>query len=360
MVLALGTGFASAQTWQMDEFMIGGWGGPVDEVTAKAFVDAGFNACMGKVEHLELCRAHGLKAILFDATPEFAREHQGDEAIWGYYVQDEPKPEQFVEAGQRLAAFQEADPTHPGYINLMSWMPIANYFEAVPARFLSYDYYQWWWGTANHFTQLAAYRQGALDAKVPLICWVEANADKRYEWGEAGAGYLPDNKAKLRQSVFTALAYGMKGIQWFTTGLVFNQDGSLTESGKDVQAINASLRMLGPILIRLRSDAVWQTEPLPLAGEPLPAAGPVATESPDLVIGSLVDDADRSRYLLVVNRAVDRAQLADVTLRGLSAGAERLDLHTGRWRDLGRPAEDGTLRTELRLDAGDGKLLRVR
>ena len=315
VVLALGTGFAWAQTWQMDEFMVGGWGGPVDEITAKAFVDAGFNACMGKVEHLELCREHGLKAILFDATPEFAKEHQGDEAIWGYYVQDEPKPEEFAEAGKRLAAFQEADPTHPGYINLMSWMPIADYFRVVPARFLSYDYYQWWWGTANHFTQLAAYRQGALDAKVPLICWVESNADKRYEWGEAGAGYLPDNKAKLRQSVYTALAYGMKGIQWFTTGLVFEKDGRLSKSGEDVKAINAGLQVLGPVLVRLRSEGVWHTGDLPNAAEPLPADGPVTTECPDLVIGSLVDDADGSRYLMVVNKDLAKSRICSLQFR---------------------------------------------
>jgi len=192
MMLGVAT---QAQQWQMTEFMISGWGAPTDEATAQAFVDAGFDTVMCKVEGLELCRTHGLKGILFDATPEFAARHQGDEAIWGYYVQDEPKAEEFAQAGERLAAFQAADPTHPGYVNLMAWMDLGQYFATVKPWFLSYDYYQWWWGPQNHFGRLAAHRQAALEAGVPLICWVEANADKRYEWGEAGAGYLPDNAA---------------------------------------------------------------------------------------------------------------------------------------------------------------------
>ena len=350
----------AADGWRMDEFMVSGWGGPTDKATARAFVDAGFNTVMSKVEHLELCRAHGLQAILFDATPEFAAEHHGDEAIWGYYVQDEPKAEEFANAGERLAAFQAADPTHPGYINLMAWMDLDQYFQTAKPWFLSYDYYQWWWGSGNHFGRLAAHRAAALKAGVPLICWVEGNADKRYERGEAGAGYLPDNAARLRQSVYTALAYGLKGIQWFTTGLVFTETGELTESGVDVSRINADLVALGPILVRLRSTDVWHTSPIPEGEKGLPEDGRIATSAQDLLIGALVDDEDGAQYLVVVNKSIERAQWSTLAIGQVAAAVEKLDRKARRWRVQATPNAAHVADVDLRLEPGDGVLLRLR
>ena len=351
---------AMADGWRMPRLMISGWGGPTDAATAQAFVNAGFNTVMCKVEHLELCRGHGLRAILFDATPEFAAQHRNDEAIWGYYVQDEPKAEEFAQAGARVAAFEAADPTRPGYVNLMAWMDLKQYFATVKPRFLSYDYYQWWWGPKNHFGRLAAHRQAALAAGVPLICWVEANADKRYERGEAGAGYLPDNAVKLRQSVFTALAYGVKGIQWFTTGLVFGEDGALTESGADIQRINADVNALGPILVRLRSTGVWHTAPVPEGAQALPTDGRIATTSEDLVIGAFADDAAHTEYLLAVNQSIEKPEWVVMSLDNVATPVEVFDRETHQWSVLGVPATAGRTGVEFILQPGDGALLRLR
>ncbi|MBM3472669.1 MAG: hypothetical protein FJX75_05285 [Armatimonadetes bacterium] len=359
LITALSAG-AMAEGWRMPEFMISGWGAPTDEATARAFESAGFNTVMCKVEQLELCRAHGLKAILFDATPEFAAQHQGDEAIWGYYVQDEPKAEEFAAAGARVAAFEAADPTHPGYVNLMAWMDLKQYFATVKPRFLSYDYYQWWWGEKNHFGRLAAHRQAALEAGVPLICWVEANADKRYERGEAGAGYLPDNAAKLRQSVFTALAYGVKGIQWFTTGLVFGKDGALTESGADIARINADVNALGPILVRLRSTNVWHTGPVPEGAQALPGDGRIATKTGELVIGEFVEDGTGAQYLMVVNESIEKPKWVVLALSGVAGPVEVFHREARKWSAVSAPDGDGRANVEFILQAGDGVLMRVR
>jgi len=349
----------AADGWRMEEFMVSGWGAPTDEAAAKAFVEAGFNTVMGTVEHLELYRAHGLKAILRDATPEYAAEHQGDEAIWGYYVQDEPKAEEFAQAGERLAALQAADPTHPGYVNLMAWMDLNRYFSTVKPWFLSYDYYQWWWGSQHHFGRLAAHRQAALEAGVPLICWVEANADKRYEWGEPGAGYLPDNAAKLRQSVYTALAYGVRGIQWFTTGLVFRPGGALTESGFDVRAINTEVNGLGPTLLGLRSTGVRHTDPVPEGASGLSEDGRIAAASPGLVVGEFVEDATGGTFLLVVNRSTESNATAALTVRGIEARVSAFDVNPPRWYDAGLRDAAGQAEVTLALAPGGGALLRL-
>jgi len=341
-------------------FMISGWGGPSDETTAAAFVDAGFNTVMANTAQLELCRAHGLRAILFDATPEFAAAHRGDGAVWGYYVQDEPRAEEFAQAGARLAAFQTADPTHPGYINLMAHMNLDEYFRTVSAWFLSYDYYQWWWGPQGQFDRLGAHRAAALKAGVPLICWVEANADKRYERGEAGAGYLPDNAVKLRQSVYGALAYGVKGIQWFTTELALDKTGKLTESGADVATINKELAVLGPVLVGLRSTGVWHTTPVPAGTEELPAGGRIATQCEALAIGSFVDDADGAEYVMVVNTSIEKPAGVSLSLSQVSDSVDELDREAGEWRTLAAAGPEHVAKAELTLAPGDGALLRIR
>ena len=122
---------ASAQEWEMDEFMISLWGGPTDEATAAALADAHFNTVMCGSGQLDLCRQHGLKALVMDATPETAAALADDPAVWGFYVQDEPKAEEFEAAGERMAAFHAAAPGRPGYVNLMAWMDLGQYLRTV-------------------------------------------------------------------------------------------------------------------------------------------------------------------------------------------------------------------------------------
>ncbi|MGC9316856.1 MAG: hypothetical protein ACP5KN_02325, partial [Armatimonadota bacterium] len=158
---------------------------------ARAVADAGFNTVMCPAEHLDLCDQHGLRVIVRDVTPEQARALRDHPAVWGWFVQDEPKEPPSV--ADRVCAFHEADPDHPAYVNLMAWHDLDAYIGAVHPRVLSYDYYQWWWNPAHHFGRLEAHRRAALEAGIPLICWVEANADPRWEWGEKGQTRLWDN-----------------------------------------------------------------------------------------------------------------------------------------------------------------------
>jgi len=346
--------------WRLDQFMISVWGGPTDAATARAYADAGFNTVMSRYESLDFCRAAGLRAIVLGGTPESAANHRGDPAVWGWYVQDEPKAEEFEQAGQKAAAFAAADPTHPPYVNLMAWMDLDQYFKAVPMPFLSYDYYQWWWNPRHYCGRLEAHRAAALARGIPLICWIEANADQRYEWGKPGATYLPDNAAKLRQSVMAALAYGVKGIQWFNDSLVFERSRELrtrlTASGRDIQAINRDLRGLGPTLLGLRSRAVYHAEPLPPSTQPLPAGGPVQVRGGHMTLGLLDNSAGRTLYLLV-NRDIARARPATISWDGTGRLVRRLDPATGQWLPVATWDSRGRTAARVTLAPGDGVLL---
>jgi hypothetical protein len=280
-------------------------------------------------------------------------------------VQDEPTAEQFADVGKRAAAFHAADAKHAAYVNLMAWMNLDDYLSTVKPRFLSYDYYQWWWNRDRHFGRLEAHRRAALQAGIPLLCWIEGNADGRWEWGEKGQTYLPDNEPKLRQSVYTSLAYGVKGIQWFNAFVIFDHAPgrvllpTLRQAGEDVKALNAELQALGPTLLRLRSADVFHTRPLAEHTRPLPADCWVQTRRPGLVLG-LFDEGSGQDYAMVVNRSVTRSARPELTFAAPRRHADRLDRATGAWVSLRPPPGHGPLTVRLTLAPGDGELLRVR
>ena len=111
----------------------------------------------------------------------------------------------------------------------------------------------------------------------------------------------PDNEQKLRHSVYSALAYGVKGIQWLSAGLMVAHDQCI----KDVAAINAELKVIGPTLMKLRSVDVFHTAPLPTNTRSIPLKHWVHVEGEPtcegIVMGMFKDEDDMD-YIMFVNR----------------------------------------------------------
>jgi len=339
--------------------MISAWGAPTDEATAQAYADAGFNTVMAKSDMLDLCAKHGLRAIVMDATPELAAKMKDHPGVWGWYVQDEPKAEEFGKVGERVALFHAADADHPAYVNLMAWMDLKQYLQTVKPRFLSYDYYQWWWNPQHYCWRLEVHRTAALEAGLPLLCWIEANADPRWEWGKAGATTLADNLPKLRQSVSLAVAYGVQGIQWFTGGLCFEKDGRLKRSGEDVALINHELQALGPTLLSLKSEAVYHTSPLPPHTAAVPADLWLQSPYRNLTLG-LLRGADGSRCVVTVNRDIAHEREVSLHLDKAVAGLEAFDPAGQQWQAVEVERVGGHGVARVKLAAGGMVLLQVR
>jgi len=348
----------------MNEFMISFWGGPEDEASAQFIAQADFNVVMCKSDKLELCRKYGLKALLFDASPGLASQLTEDPAVWGYYIVDEPgSAEEFRGLAAKVKTFRKVDPNHPAYINLLSSGGdyLNSFIETVHPDILSYDYYQWWWGSGVYFAKLEEYRTAALNAGIPLICWVEANANPSAE--RDTPTYPPDNAQKLRQSVYTSLVYGIKGIEWFVGPLIFDNDEvtgtlELTQAGKDVAAINVELKLLGPILVQLHSVDVFHTPSLPSDTRELPADYWVQTEESDLVLG-MFKDSMQNDYMMVANRKIDDRRR--VVLRFLQSVAivEKFDKKESRWINLPLSKSEKYQFVEFIIAPGDGELLKV-
>ncbi len=321
-LLLLAAALPVSAQWKMDEFMIFAYGGRLgSEDRIKAYADAGFNLVGGEKDKLDLCRKYGLKLMAFDAKPEDAAAIRNHPALWGYHIIDEPL-HNFPALSELHQAYRKADPAHIDYSNLISLggTYLSSYMETIKPRLLSYDYYEYWWGMEGHFTKLELYRKAAMKAGIPWVLFFEVNSHAKAQWfdGKREYAYRPDNRERLRRGIYTALAYGLKGVEWFSGAAMFKPGTTeLNECGKDVAAINAELRALGPILIKLRSVDVFHTEPLPRDARPIPEDHWVQVFNygyPGLVLGTFKDDQDVD-YAMVSNTNYEGKQLVAMEIR---------------------------------------------
>ncbi len=318
-VLSLAIGVAARS--RPSEFFIYLWNEPkiADvEARAKALAEAGFSVVDWSPDRLDVLERHGLRGMIHNATPELAARLAAHPIVWGYHVKDEPYPEaEFDAIAEQVRRLREADPGHLPFVNMLSTTGefLRTYMRVVEPDLLSFDYYQWWWGSNRYFEKLEQFREAAMLAGVPLAACIEVSTNPAIERGDST--YLPDNARKLRQSLYTTLAYGAKGIEWFNAAQMFEADRPvLTPAGRDVAALNQELRRVGPILATLESVDVFHTPPLAAGTRTAPVEHWVQLTGeegrPGLVQGMFRDPGGLD-YMLVANR--DYREMQSVTVR---------------------------------------------
>lgn len=334
----------AAADWKMSEFMISTWGTPPvadDEEKAKALADAHINVVKWDADKINLCRKYGLKLMVMGATPEMASQLSDNPALWGYYVIDEPEVDKFSGLAKQFKALHKADPDHPAFINLLprAGKYLQKFIEIIQPEIVSYDYYQWWNGCSEtgHFEKLEQHREAALNAGIPLSCCVEINTKPSAE-GDPGwaCDTTPpsDNAQKLRQSVYTSLAYGVKGIDWFPASHMYEGNSSkLNQCGKDVVAINTELKLLGPILIKLRSVDVFHTPPFSCSTQKAPPDYWVHALGAVLVQGMFKDD-EGNDFMMVANRNYQYGRKVILRFQRPVKSVEKFNKQTGEWEPL--------------------------
>jgi hypothetical protein len=376
-LLALGC-LPEGRAWQLNEFFIYLWyapDGPDPETNAKALAEAAFTVVDWDQAKLDVLQRHGLKAMVHGAFSEdLARKLAGETNIWGYHLGDEPYPEdKFPPIAEQFRIVERVAPNHVPFINMLSTTGdfLRSYMDVVRPSLLSFDYYQWWWGMDRYFEKLEQFRETALGARVPLAACFEVSANPAADRGDMT--YLPDNLAKLRQSIYTTLAYGAKGIEWFSARMLFEPKSAiLTPAGRDVATLNREIKRIGPVLLGLRSIDVFHTPPLPAATRTPPKdywLHVLAEDGrPGLVQGMFKDEQGRD-YLLVANRDYRNAQAVNVRLqskwRGIapwnkpktySYSIEQLNKASLAWKSVSSSSISGF---NFVIGAGDGELFRI-
>ncbi len=362
--------------WQLREFLIlysDGFpaeqvAGRLTELSTRRIAAAHYNTVMCGTPELELVAKAGLRCLTIGwsqgapdwigeaVSPAIARTLATNPAVWGYYVTDEPDNKNwkrgavFQQLADRVKEYRAADLNHVAWINMTSATGtfLADYMEVVKPDLLSFDLYRWWAREGDWWRGLEAHRDAALRAHVPMIMWIESNSsEKRFN------AHLPppeDNATKIRWSVYTSLAYGSKGVQWFI--------GSTNE---DVANLNAELSVLGSTLVNLKSRHVFHTSGVPPEGLRLPESSWYFTDAPNLVIGEFVNPGEpNGSYFLIANKSIDDDidAVFEIRRRVVSTVEEVNKKSVGRTA-LPMERQAGATRVRLHLPAGDGRLIRV-
>ncbi len=327
-----------------EEFAVLAWGDvPADRDQVKGMRDCGINlAGIVPLERLNLLHEFGLKGFVFDPTihvvdaeagldeAEIERRVKnvlakvnGHPAVFGYYLRDEPNASLFPSLGRWVAAFRKLAPTTPGYINLFPNYAspaqlgtqtyeehLERYLTLVRPAVLCYDHYALMEdGTLRdgYFQNLEAVRAAALKHNVPFWNVVLANAHFTY---------AEPSPAGLRFQAFTTLAYGARGIAYFTyfAPAIGNyrlapvdQFGHRTPTWDMLRNVNLQIHRLGPAYLKLRSVNVFHHPSVPNGCHGMDSAKHVAEVSGrDLVVGEF-EGPDGSAWALVVNKDLHRS-----------------------------------------------------
>jgi len=330
---------------------------------AKYTAGKGFNCVEAELDKLEVCRKAGLKVRLgsidinklLDAAPKL----KDDQAVLGYFISDRRSRDAFPGFARTARAFEAADPNHPTlFINRAEYNQFPEFVEVVKPMVLDYYHYHWW--HKNHperyYLYLRMFRDLSVKHDIPQMRCLGSN----------------NPPEKIRQSMYVALAYGVQAFHfwppWFVTCKMDKdrnavlEDGKpvfgLSDAGKAVSEVALELKALGPVLLKLKNQAVYHTDKtLPMGAERAPADLWFQPEGESFLVGIFNDD-QKDRYLLPVNHDVEKTR--ELTLRFKDRVAvELLDRKTAKWRSPELEKRDAERVLKLTLAPGDGELLRV-
>ncbi len=380
---------AAANQTSYDFFPISYWVGPPADQNQderyKEVAECNFTLTFGG--DINVVHKHGMKCMVFDnrifsalakpgaetdvgieaAVKDFAKHP----AFFGFFLRDEPNARDFLalaHVNQRLIA---QDPKGVPYINLFPTYAsqeqlgnptyeahVEQFLSDVKPKVLSYDHYALLQGRdrPDYFLNMEIIRSGSLKHNVPF--WFILLSTPHF-------GYRTPSEGDLRWQVFTALAYGAKGIMYFTYWTVKEQnwgdgiikaDGTRTERYDIIKRINAEIKALGPTLLPLTSRKVYHTAAQPPNGASRPdeSAWVQKVEGGDLVVGELQDGKDKL-FLFLTNASHSQAADVSVTLKKKVKAVREVPKSAGAQTVTARNAA----RFSVSLAAGDGRLLAV-
>lgn len=381
-------------------FLLSFWCAPPPEETNlqryREIAECGFNVvlppCGGwstELNHqiLDLCQKTGLKALIGDGRvvakqtndPDFARnldaviaEYAHHPALAGYFVVDEPNASAFPLLGAVNRYLLEKDPKRLPYVNLFPNYAseqqlgtktydehVARYIKEVQPALVSWDHYALFEKGERdiYFENLEIVRRHCLQANLPFVQIVLSVPH---------GPYRDPDETDLRWQAYTTLAYGAKGILWFTywtpavdpqwrfRNAIINEKGTPSAKYTILKDLHARIRAIARVQMRLRSIGVYHTPPLPKGTVGLDDNAPVARcDKPDVLIGWL-RDSRRTDYLWVVNRSFRESRAAVLRLRNAVREVGEVSQYDGQMRSAHYDSTHRLLRVHLL--PGEGRL----
>lgn len=334
---------SSAQVNATNFFPIMAWNSPPADVNVlQKMAECGLNvAGFVPPSSLDLCHSVGLMAIVSDTRcagydwtrvdDRVARSNITSlvaqvgkhPALYGFYLRDEPPPSYLNGLAHVAALIREAAPGKWPYINLFPNYADNNQLEGFSYEqylqmfisscrptFISYDHYalmddgslrNGYW---QNLEQVHAASRSSGIPFCPILLSV------------GHFSYRVPTAADLQFEVYSALAYGARGIAYFTyftpatgnyrSGPV-DQFGNTTPTWSHMQNVNLQVQKLAPTLLQLTCLDTHHFTNVP-EGCHGPTSNSLVTgcDGGDFVCGEFIH-RDRSRYVLLANKDVTKS-----------------------------------------------------
>lgn len=276
--------------------------------------------------------AHEAGIKLFISCPELTsnpeiivKRFMNHPALAGYYLRDEPGRNEFPALGLLVNRIKAIDKDHICYVNLLPNFAEVNqlgvksyqeyldsFIKEVPVQLLSFDNYPVI-GSANTsiredwYKNLEMVAEGAKNSNKPFWAFALTTAFSPYP--------LP-TLATIRLQVYSDLAYGAQGIQYFTYwtltdpaigfhNAAITPDGKQTDVYNKIQQISKEIKSLSNVFFRATMISVAHT------GNTIPAGTKPFTQLPKPImllktdgIGAVISILKKNgnTFLVVVNR----------------------------------------------------------
>jgi len=290
-----------------------------------------FSNLVNMQKALDIARKTGIK--LFVSCPELksdpeatVRRFMKHPALAGYYLRDEPERMEFPGLGEWVKRIRAVDDKHVCYLNLLPTFAeehqlgvptyreyVNTFIDEVPVQLLSFDNYPVI-GKTNRdirerwYENLEIFSEEARMANKPFWAFVLTVAHSPYP--------VP-TLAALRLQVYSNLAYGAQGIQFFTYWNLYDPggydfhnapitlNGRRTEVYDKLQLISAEIKDLSGVFLGAKLVSVAHT------GELIPFGTRRLSVLPDPVqlletkgMGAVVSvlKKENETFLVVVNR----------------------------------------------------------
>ncbi|MEN6356281.1 MAG: hypothetical protein ABFD83_04265 [Armatimonadota bacterium] len=314
-------------------------------------------------------RMTGVENASEDAIKSLADDYSSYPALGGYYVWDEPSTQKFDDVKRTYNILLKLDPDRLplnaiipsyGHYKYPTAYPehVREFVGKVNPPVLSFDFYSvhqakdYLRVNQDLYRDLALWSSLSLETGKPLWMYVTS-----CRWSDIAG----PTSASLSFQVYTALAYGVKGIQYFesrgfTGGDVdfvdapVNGDGTKGPSFDLFKSFNARLNAIAPTVCKLKLVKVVHTAPVPPDNEGLEnGLWGIKSASDDLIV-SFHCGTGAERYLIVVNKDINSAR--DVYLEFDS------DTSLTRLPDMTRIASHNG-RISFNMAAGEGMVFKL-
>ncbi len=336
-------------------------------------------------KELDLCHAAGLRAIVADPRASGYDWRNVDEAqarknvagliaetvqhpaVYGYYLIDEPNAALFPGLAKVAGLVHEMAPGKWAYMNLFpnyasaAQLGSASYaahleefISQVRPTQLSYDHYALMDDGSlrdGYWQNLEALRTAALRHGLPF--WNIVLTVAHFHYREPTA-------ADLRFQVYSTLAYGGRGLAYFTyfapqvgnyRAAPIDQFGHPTPTWANLQNVNLQVGKLAPTLLQLRSDDVYHLGDVPNQGHgPGDTSLVKAMNAPGFVAGDFTH-TDGTRFVLLVNKDLVKSQHCAPQFRNAPRQVRMVSPYTGALVEFSGE--------QMWLAAGQGVLLRL-